>query len=290
MLAAPNATIIRIAVNDADPLYWTLSRFVLLSILCLPFVIKGYSSMRVPIARKNLLIASTALTAGMFFYVYAIFYSQASYVSIVTLVTPIVFLVLSARLIGDRVNRRSITGVVLAAIGAMVLVILPIALSSSGVAFYPLATVLALANCFVYAIGIIYLRKSNEAGVSMPAALGVSSIMIATVAYILFLAFGDWSRTPFNTEYGLAVVYSAIVVALIARALNVISYEHVGASVLSALGYLETLVAILIPVFVLHEKLSVEMVVGGILILIGVFVVEYHKHPHIKHHLIHRDH
>ncbi len=290
LLAAPNATVVRIAITDADPIYWTLSRFALISLICLPFVIRGYSSLRSPLARRYLLYASIALTAGMFFYVYAIYYSQASYVSIVTLATPIVFVALSARLIGEKVNRQSIAGVILAAIGAMMLVVLPIAVSHGGVAFYPLATFLALANCVAYTLGIIYLRKANEVGVSIPVAIGVSSMMIAVVAYVLFLLFGDWSRTPVDGGYWLAVAYSALVVALIGRALNVMAYEHVGGAVMSALGYVETLIAILIPVFILHEKLSVEMVVGGILILIGVYVVEHHKHPHSKHHIIHRNH
>jgi len=83
----------------------------------------------------------------------------------------------------------------------------------------------------------------------------------------------------------LAVGYSGIVVALIGRALNVWSYERVGGAVMSALGYLETFVAILIPVVVLNEKLSPEMVIGGVLILFGVYIVEHHKHPHAKHHI-----
>ena len=290
LLAAPNATIIRVAVDEADPIYWTFSRFVLISIVCLPFVIKGRNSLRSSVARKNVLIASVALTVGILSYVYAIYYSQASYVSILTLIKPIVFVILSAKLIGDTLTQRSIAGVILTAIGAMVLVVLPIAQNNSGVAFYPLATIFGLVYCVAYTLGFIYLRKANEAGVTMSMSIGVTSMMIAAVTYVLFLLFGDWSRTPVDGGYWLAVVYSALVVGLIARALNVISFERVGAAVIAALGYFEALVAILIPVAVLHEKLSVEMVIGGILILIGVYIVEYHKHPHAKYHFIHRNH
>lgn len=290
LLVAPNATVVRFAVYNADPFYWTMSRFAIISVICLPFIVASRAVFRRKAARHALIKVSIALGIAVICYVFAIYHSQASYVSIVTLLTPLTFVVLSARIIGERIKGRSMAGLALAAAGAMVLVLLPIALSDSGTGFYPLATVLGLINCVTYSLGIIYLRKANEAGVTMPVAIGSSSIAIAFVALILLVLFGDTTRMPVDVSHWLAVGYSAMVVGLLGRAFNVIAYEHIGSALMSALGYLETFVAILIPVFVLNEKLSPEMIVGGALILVGVYVVESHKHPHIKDHFIHRHH
>ena len=290
LLATPNATIIRVAVNDADPLYWTISRFALIALVCLPFVLRAGKVLRKPAARRELAKASAALTVAMLSYVFAIYYSQASYVSIITLLTPILFVIFSTKLVGEKINSRAVAGITLAAFGAMVLVILPIALQHDGTAFYPVATMLALINCVSYALTTVYLRKADEAGVTTPVAIGVSSGLIALIAMILFVPFGDWTRTPMDGNYLAAVAYSALVVALLVRAFNVLAYERLGSAVLSALTYLQIFVAVLIPVFVLHEQLSPAMVIGGALILLGVYVVEARKHPHIKHHLIHHNH
>lgn len=290
LLAAPNATIIRVAVDDADPLYWTISRFTLIALVCLPFVLRAGKALRNAAARRELIKASVALAVAMLSYVFAIYYSQASYVSIVTLLTPILFVVFSTKLIGEKINSRAIAGITLAAFGAMVLVVLPVAIQHDGTVFYPLATGLALINCIAYALSTVYLRKADEAGVTAPVAIGISSALIALVAAALFVLFGDWTRMPTDGNYLAAVAYSALVVALLVRAFNVLVYERLGSAVVSALTYLQIFAAILIPVVVLHEQLSPAMVIGGALILLGVYVVEVHKHPHIKHHLIHHNH
>ena len=288
IIAAPNATIIRSTVVHADPFYFTMCRFLLLGLVCLPFIIRARKKLLDTGARKDVIIASIALSVALVAYALAILHSQASYVSIVTLATPIVFIALSTKIFHEKINRRIAAGMTLAMIGAMTLVILPIALSQNGTAFYPLATFLALVNSVGYTISIIFMRRANERGVTMPSIIGISSWFAVALSLVLFILFGDKTSTPTDLRFWLAVVYSGIAVALIGRALNIWSYEHVGGAVMSSLGYLETFIAILIPVFVLNEKLSPEMVIGGVLILFGVYIVEHHKHPHAKHHIIMR--
>lgn len=285
MLAAPNATIIRSTVLHADPFYFTMWRFILIGLICLPFMIRTRRKLLDSGARRDVVIASIALSIALITYALAILHSQASYVSIITLASPIIFIALSSKIFHEKFSRRVAAGITLAMIGAMTLVILPIALSQNGTAFYPLATLLALTNSVGYTISIIFMRRANERGVTMPSIIGVSAWFAVAFSLILFMLFGDKTSTPVDLSFWLAVVYSGIVVALIGRALNVWSYEHVGGAVMSALGYLETFVAILIPVVVLNEKLSPEMVIGGVLILFGVYIVEHHKHPHAKHHI-----
>lgn len=290
LVGAPNATVIRFAVDEADPFYWTMTRFALIAMVCLPFILASRKVFRRREARIALIKASISLTVGVLTFAFAIFHSQASYISIISLLTPIVFVVLSSRMVGERIKAKAVAGLALAASGAMLLVVLPIALSDSATGFYPLATILGLINCVAYSLGIIYLRKANEAGVSMPVTIGTTSTVIALVSLGLLVLFGDTSRMPIEASYWLAVGYSALAVGLLHRILSVLSYEHIGSVMISALGYFEIMLAILIPVFVLNEKLSPEMVVGGALILFGVYVVESHKYPHAKHHFIHRHH
>lgn len=288
IIAAPNATIIRSTVVHADPFYFTMCRFLLLGLVCLPFMIRARRQLLNTGAWKDVVIASIALSIALVCYALAILHSLASYVSIVTLASPIIFIALSTKIFHEKFNRRIAAGMTLAMIGAMTLVILPIALSQNGTAFYPLATILAVTNSVGYTISIIFMRRANERGVTMPSIIGISAWFAVALSLVLFVLFGDKAGTPTNLPFWLAVGYSGIVVALIGRALNIWSYEHVGGAVMSSLGYLETFVAILIPVFVLNEKLSPEMVIGGILILVGVYIVEHHKHPHAKHHIIMR--
>jgi drug/metabolite transporter (DMT)-like permease len=89
-----------------------------------------------------------------------------------------------------------------------------------------------------------------------------------------------------NIQTIIAVVYSAICVALIARLLNVMSYERLGSVVTAGLSYIENLLAILLPLLILGEIITLELIAGGLLILVGVYIAEtqHHskKHRHIR--------
>jgi drug/metabolite transporter (DMT)-like permease len=289
-LAAPNATIIRLGLNHTTFPVFNLLRFIVITLVTLPSFLRDIRKL----TRKN---ASAALQGGIYMsiavlsYTWAIAESQASYVAIITLLTPLVFIVYSARLTGEKISMRGVAGITLAAVGALVIVALPVALNQSGTfIFYPFATVLALVNCLAFPMAIIKFKQANEAGLPYGSLMMISSAVIVLFhAVVLALFYADASFTLDYTAL-FTILYSALAVSLLSRVISIVAYEKLGSVVSSALAYLETLLAILLPIFILGEKLSVEMVVGGILILLGLYVVEHHKslgHKHfysLRHH------
>jgi drug/metabolite transporter (DMT)-like permease len=211
-------------------------------------------------------------------------------VTIITLLTPIIFIIYAAKLAGERFSAQSLAGISLAAAGGLVLVAAPIALHQGGeFVFYPTGTALTLLNTVTFPLSIIYFARANKAGVPMTALMGISASMTLVLSFAVVVATSTALTAP-TPGFVAAAAYSGIMVAVVSRALNIASYERIGAVVSSALGYLESLIAIIIPVLVLDEQLSKEMVVGGALILLGVFVVEHHKSRHHKHHHVFRHH
>ena len=285
LLAAPNATIIKYVTGSLSPFLFNSIRFGLLAILTLPFLYQA----RRKFSAKNLryvMLAGLFMAAAVVFYVQAIAYSQASYVVILSLLTPIVFVLYATRMTNEKVNLRSAAGIALAAAGAFTIVALPIALKQqASFHFYPLATLFVLINVFTFPLMIIYSKKSNESGLPLTAILNIVAWWVFVLNLIIYLVSSWKSPSPviISWQVWVGIIYSGAIVAFTARWLNVASYEHIGAAVSSALAYLETLIAIIIPVVILHETLSTEMVVGGALILLGVYLVEHHKSKHNKH-------
>lgn len=290
LVAAPHAMIIRDVLSDADPFYWNMLRFGVAALICLPWVVKAWRVVRRPNVLGDLCIASVMMGIAGVCYVLAIYNSQASYVSIITLTVPLVFIALSVKLVGDRLSRQSIAGVSIGAAGALLLIALPVALSHSQTVFYPVATLYAAGNVVTFCIATIYLRKTNEAGLPMMATIGIVAGVAAVVNACCFLVFGDQSKMPVSPVFLGAVAYSGIAVIAVSQALKIVAYERLGAATISAIGYVETLVAIILPVFILHERLSPAMIVGGALILLGVYVVESRHREHGAHHWLHRHH
>lgn len=78
----------------------------------------------------------------------------------------------------------------------------------------------------------------------------------------------------------ISILYSGIFVGFMSRDFGIRSYEHLGVGVSSGLAYAETLLSVLIPVTLLGERLSIELVAGGALILFGVYITEHHRSAH----------
>lgn len=290
LASAPNAMVVRVAVVDADPLYWAFVRFAIGAVVMLPIALLIVKREHIRRAGKDALIAGVAMSVALLCYTYAIYYSQASYVSILTMVTPVVIILISARFFREVITRRKVAGVMLAMIGALVIAVLPfVATGQITTAVYPLATVLTLVNSVMFALSFIYTRKSNEAGMPMFGVLGIVCMIGVLITAPAHFMFGEATYST-DVNFYLAAFYSAVGVSILFRAVTITAYKRIGAIPIAALQYVETLVAVALPILIINERLSIEMVIGGLMILTGVYVIESHKTRHAKRHMLHRHH
>jgi drug/metabolite transporter (DMT)-like permease len=287
-LAAPNGTFIKIAFEDLDVLTFNSLRFGLIALVTLPYLLM----MLRKFTKKNFkysIYMGISLTIAVLCYSTNVQLSQASYASIIQLGLPIVFIIYSILMTKEKVKLRSVLGIAIAAVGAFLVVALPIIMSGGDMTkVNPFATAVGIIDCLVYPLSVIFSRKANEAGLPVMVSFCMSAIIVAIVCTALAFIFnGPTGYLPaMSPDVIIAVGYSGIIVALIVRMLNVLSYERIGSAALSGASYLESLLAILIPLIALGERLSIELVVGAILIVIGVYIVETvhntRQHRHIR--------
>lgn len=293
LLTGPNMTVLKVLSGEIEPLALNAMRSLILIIVTIPFMLlawKKYSKQNV----SHALMAGICMTIAVTSAIYALKYSQASYVVVLALMSPIMLILLSKRMIKERISRRAVMGISIAALGALIAVALPIMIKTgASFTFYPLATILIAINCIFFPLGIIYLRKAHEAGLPLTAASGITSVVILVVCGTISLVLHGVTTEQFNnltTNMWLAVLYSSVIVAFVARIMSVSSFERIGSVATSGLSYINTIIAIIIPVLILDEQLSSAVVLGGALILLGVYLTEQHRsrhHPHIhslKHH------
>lgn len=287
LLAAPNGLVVKLSVSEMSPFLMNMLRFAVVALVCIPAMWREWRS----ITKKQLvgiMYVGLYITIAVSAFVGAVKLSQASYVSIVTLLTPVVLLIYSVKLYGERLSQRTVTGVALAAMGAMVIVVLPFA-RQGAMAFYPMATFLTLLNCLSYPLAIIQTKKVNQSGVSMLAIIGLSSVVVSVLSGVILAMSSTPLKLPSGGEW-VGILYSGIAVALLSRMFKIWGYEHIGTGITSVLMYLETFLGILLPVFILHEKMAAATVIGGILVLFGAYIVESHKLLAHKHHHYWRTH
>lgn len=283
ILTAPNGIFVRLASEGVSPLQINVLRFLIVALVCAPFVWRERHLLNAT-RLVSLLRAGVYLAVAVSAYVTAVKMSLASYAEIILLLTPIVLLVYSVKFYGEHLTRRTISGISLAAMGAVVLVALPFA-QGSGVAFYPMATLLLVVNCLMYPLAIFEFKKINESGISTMTTIGVSAFVVSVLSFAMMLFAGTPLVMP-SAGHWASIVYSGLAVALLGRMCKVWSMEHIGTAVTSAVMYLEIFLGIVLPILFLHEKLSPATLIGGAFVLFGVYVVESHKRlVHHRHHI-----
>lgn len=293
LLGAPNAAIIKLNMAETDPMFFNVVRYLIVVLACALLMIGKYKKLQRGKGMQYAFVSGMGMAIAVTFYVLAIQASQASYVAILTLISPIIFVLVSSFTFREKIKHAAIAGMTLAMLGSLFVVAGPIALAQgSTLTVYPLATFYILINAISFAVSVVWMRRANEAKVPMIGIVGIQGVMVFIVALGLMFAFGDWSRTELTPTLLGSAFYSAIVLAIIVRSINTFAYEKLGAAAISGMSYIETFLAILIPVVLLHETLSIITVIGGVLILCGVYIIERrkvsHKHRHWLH--LHRHH
>lgn len=286
LIASPNGMFVKVATDGGIPAVWlSVFRFVVSALILLPFVIMA----RRRFTKKNAkyaIISGLAYGVAVLAYSQAVSLSQASYVSVISLGVPIFLMIYSVYLTKERVSRRALVGISVAAMGAFIVVAAPL-LFSGGVtsAFSPLATLLALVNVVFFPLSIIMAKKANEGGLPITATFGVSASVVFVLSFFVALVSGVAipvaviGENPFLL---VPILYGAIMVFVVAKALTVASYRYIGSVAVGALQYLESFLSIILPILILSEQMTIEMMIGGMLILAGVIVSELRIFPNKK--------
>jgi drug/metabolite transporter (DMT)-like permease len=287
LLAAPNALMLRHTSEALDPLLINAVRFGLAGLVFLPMLIKDVPRLvRSKKAFLKLLAAGLALAIAGVTYIIAIGNAPASYVSIIYLLSPIMLVVYARLLSRERMSSRAIAGIIIAAIGSMLVVVLPIAKTTGGeFVFYPIATIAALVSMLSYPATVVLTKDINKTfRVHILSIVSFSSLLTALVSLSLWGVSHSTQAVVISTIDMWSLLYAGLIVLGLSRALTLRGYKYVSTPTLGSLFYVESFLAVILPVVVLNEKLSVEMIAGGCLILLGVYAIEHHRSAHHKYH------
>ncbi|MGB4967589.1 MAG: DMT family transporter [Candidatus Saccharimonadales bacterium] len=287
---APSSLAIKTLSSEFDPFLINTLRFLLAGLLLLPWTIKAMPRL-LGKGRSAALTATVLMSVSATCLVLAVHYGPASYVATLQLLGPLLLVWYSRRLIGEKVPKRLLIALAFAAAGASVITLLPVALQQrSDFVFYPLATLFGLLNVLFYPLATVEYRKANENyRIPLSGLIGASAFFVALLNVALWLVMGaDVPGKVTATDWA-ALLYLGIYVSLASKLLNVICYEKVGSALMGAVSYFGSLLAVLLPVVVLSERLALETAIGGCLIVIGLAIAElrlsgHHTRRHIFHH------
>ena len=189
--------------------------------------------------------------------------------------TPILIALLGSFFLKERITKRQSYGIILAAFGVMVI------LSKGNIHFFTKANynfgeLLVVCSAFTWALFSVLSRKTVQ---TLPPALSMFFVIASGWIFcsiplfvhglhdISYLDVAGWGSVAF-----LGVLCSAVAYVFWYDALKALPASEVGVFL-----YLNPIVAVSVAWLFLGEPLLFSSLLGGLLVLVGVGIVNYHK-------------
>ncbi len=252
---------IRIAVASVDPLVVALGRTVIGSLILLPVVL--HRGQLAPAFRKwRALLAFTLveISGPWLLLGHAETRLNSSTTGLMLAVIPLISAVIVARMGHEALGGRRLLGLLIGLVGVATLVGLDIQLSD-------FLAVGAIALCAVgYAVGpIIVDRKLKDVP---PMGVVTGSLIMATLIYAPFAPFLWPSTVPIPAA--LSIVGLGVMCTAVAFLLFFTLIAEVGPARATIVAYINPVVAIILGALVLGEPLTLGMMIGFPLVIVGI--------------------
>ena len=191
--------------------------------------------------------------------------------SIIMVGTPILVLVMSHFVIGDKISARKLMGIILGFSGAAFLILRNghLTLSSDTT----LGNLLVLINAASYGLFLVMVKPL----MSKYRPLTVMKwVFTFGLVFVIPVSIGEVVRTNFSIiplNIWFSIMYVVIFTTIFAYFLNNYSLQKISPSANSSYMYLQPVLASLVAIFAGKDKLTMTEVVASLLIFAGVFFV-----------------
>jgi drug/metabolite transporter (DMT)-like permease len=288
LLSAPAGTLTRMLTGELNPFVIASVRYAIVSLVLVPIFIKNFRKYKA-IIRKNwkpIVIFGFLASFGAPAYMLAIASSSASFVAILDLLTPIMFIIVSTLVTRDKFSRNAVIGILFAVLGGSVILLMPLIFDWSFMNVGWAAVAAMLVFIVIDAGWPVVLRKVNSNGVPLVMILAIAFFETFVVSTGFALASGGVGVYEGLVELPLwgwaSLVFKALVLSIAVRWLNTKAYERLGTATTASVSYLHYALGIGLPILLLGEKVPVEILVGAVLIVTGIIFVR--RHPHLRVH------
>lgn len=234
-------------------------------------------SRRLSIARKDIFVFLLLALSGVTFFFLAqytgIGLAGASVAAIlVTLLSPILITIFSVRLFKERLGRRRVFGIGVAAVGAFIVIVGGTLSFGGGVSFL-LGCVVLL---FTPVLWTVYSLVGKRVMEVYDAFLVVSYVNVLGGLCLVPFSLVDgsfWRVFSLSVFEWWAVLFLAVTCSVVGYSVWFYVLERVGAAVTSSFLFVEPVVTVLFAVWFAGERLNLFIVGGGVLIFLGVWQV-----------------
>lgn len=293
--------LVKLALNDIDPMFFLFVRFLLVSLLCLPYIFL------VVLKKKytfydffSILLFSLSGQVSLLLYFQGLDLTTSTDAIILSLLGPVATMIAGHYFYGERFNLQREIGVGIALIGAILVVIEPLLSQTNGTAKDRfLGNMLIILSSIFGIFWVVYSKflfgKNSLKLISIFKKLGIKlkkkiyeptefnilSFYIAFLAMIPFYIFNfnSYNNSITNLSFNAfwVIIYMAALSSILAYILYSKAQAKLDVSEVSLLAYISPLFSLPAGYYLLNETPSKFAVFGLIAIFAGILIAENYK-------------
>jgi drug/metabolite transporter (DMT)-like permease len=267
----------KVCLEHLDPFSLLGARFLIaLPVLRVLMLIRG---IRFELGghRRSLFLASGIFLAHFTLQVTGLMYTSATHTGWIIAITPLVLALLARLVLGERIGRHTVAGIVVATFGILLLVSRGDLrgldwISSAG-------DVLVLASAHTWALYTIAIRNPSRSRHPLAVTLAVllpATVVLVALALVRF-DLAVWRALP--GEAWFALLFLGVLGTALAHWFWQEGVARIGAARAGTFLYLEPLATTALAVPYLGEPLTMATVAGGSLVLAGVWLSHRRLEP-----------
>jgi|TARA_B110000263_G_scaffold88593_1_gene77434 drug/metabolite transporter (DMT)-like permease len=263
--------------KDVMPGYIEPSGFILLRVLCGVFLFSFFYFLFIKesVGKKDFfrlaLCGLFGVAINQLFFFEGLNLTTPINAAIIMTVNPVLVIIISALLIGEKITVKKIIGIVLGIIGAGALI-----LNSGSVSFdndFFIGNLLVLINATSYAIYLVLvkglMKKYNPLTVMF-------FVFLFGLFFVLPFGYQDLNSVnidSFTNDIYLKILFVVVCTTFIAYLLNAFALKSLNPSIVSIYIYLQPVLASVIAILYNSDTIDYIKIVSSIFIFIAVFLV-----------------
>ena len=263
--------------KDVMPGYIEPSGFILLRVLCGVFLFSFFYLLFIKesVEKKDFfrlaLCGLFGVAINQLFFFEGLNLTTPINAAIIMTVNPVLVIIISALLIGEKITVKKIIGIVLGIIGAGALI-----LNSGSVSFdndFFIGNILVLINATSYAIYLVLvkglMKKYNPLTVMF-------FVFLFGLFFVLPFGYQDLNSInldSFTNDIYLKILFVVVCTTFIAYLLNAFALKSLNPSIVSIYIYLQPVLASVIAILYNSDTIDYIKIVSSIFIFIAVFLV-----------------
>lgn len=268
-----NVPVLKLGLATIPLVVFMLARFMAASLILLPFAVRSWKPLKTRDLLKMIIssllwIGMTALTLNV-----GLLYAPSMNAGVINLLGPLILCILSVEFLKERMNFKTFFGVVIAFIGAAVIIGKPWEVSVTGQSVM-IGNVLYLASMLGGVISALVAKPILKKMSSYQAAFMYLFPGALCLIPIAVTELHGWSISQISPRSYAALTYSIIAITL-ANFFFMYGLKRKKANEVGIFQYLES-VALFIGAWVLlGERPTARFAVGAALVFVGIYFAEF---------------